>query len=68
VPALCARYRVTCLDYVDLIPEKLWSDYDQEDAATAGQRDFAHFTGAGHKLLAESLLEQVGALLAPEQP
>lgn len=64
VPALCARYRVTCLDYVGLIPEKLWSDYDDDDGAAAGQRDFAHFTGGGHKLLAESLIAQVAPLLA----
>lgn len=64
VPALCARYGVTCLDYVGLIPEKLWSDYDDDDGAAAGQRDFAHFTGGGHKLLAESLVEKVAPLLA----
>ena len=69
VPALCARYRVTCLDYVHLLPEKMWSDYDTEDdTATAGQRDFAHFTGAAHKVLAESLIEHLSALLAEERP
>lgn len=69
VPALCARYQVTCLDYVHLIPGNLWSDYDDEEGtATAGQRDFAHFTGAAHRLLAESLIEHVDALLAEERP
>jgi hypothetical protein len=68
VPALCARYRVNCLDYVGLVPEKLWSDYDEDDGAAAGQRDFAHFTGAGHKLLAESLIDHVAALFANRRP
>jgi len=68
VPIVCARYQVTCLDYVGLIPEKLWSDYDEGDGASAGQRDFAHFTGAGHKLLAESLLPHVTAVLGEKRP
>lgn len=55
VPALCNRYGVTCLDYVDLIPENLWTNYPDE-GAIAGQRDFAHFTGAAHKKLAEQLI------------
>ncbi|HKS39359.1 MAG TPA: hypothetical protein VJX74_02010, partial [Blastocatellia bacterium] len=62
VPTLCRRYGVTCLDYVDLIPENLWTNYPDFDGA-AGQRDFAHFTGAAHKKLAEQLASDTGAQL-----
>ncbi len=56
VPELCNRYAIKCLDYVDLIPENLWTNYPDDATGSGGQRDFAHFTGAGHKLLAEKLV------------
>lgn len=63
VPALCQRYEVKCLDYLDLVPEALWTNYADEATGTQGQRDFAHFTGAAHKLLAEKLMSDAGAQL-----
>lgn len=63
VPALCKRYNVKCLDYVDLVPENLWTNYPDYAVGTEGQRDFAHFTGAAHKLVAEKLIADVGAQL-----
>ena len=66
VPALCRRYGVTCLDYVDLIPENLWTNYP-DIGAEAGQRDFAHFTGAAHKKLAEQLASDIGPQLIQEK-
>src|SRR5688572_28362278 len=62
VPALCARYGALCLDYVDLVPEDLWTNYSDDPANVGGQRDFAHFTGAAHKVVAEKLV----ADLAPQ--
>jgi len=62
VPALCQRYGITCLDYTDLIPAELWTNYPDDAVGTEGQRDFAHFTGAAHKRLAEQLIVDVGAL------
>ena len=62
VPALCRRYNVTCLDYADLIPENFWTNYP-DFGSGAGQRDFAHFTGAAHKILAEKLISDIGPQL-----
>lgn len=56
IPALCQRYGAKCLDYVDLVPEELWTNYPDDAVGTKGERDFAHFTGAAHKLLAEKLM------------
>jgi len=70
VPALCKRYEVTCLDYVDLVPENLWTNYPDNASGTEGQRDYAHFTGAGHKLVAETLTKDIApdlALTSPER-
>lgn len=60
MPALCQRYGAKCLDYVDLVPEKLWTNYPDYAVGTKGERDFAHFTGAAHKLLAEKLMADAG--------
>lgn len=60
VPALCRKYGFTCLDYVDLIPEQLWTNYPETGGGRA-QRDFAHFTGRAHKLLAERLALDAGS-------
>ena len=62
VPALCRRYGATCLDYVDLIPENLWTNYP-DFGGGAGQRDYAHFTGAAHKKLAEQLASDISLRL-----
>lgn len=63
VPDLCQRYGSLCLDYVDLIPEGLWTNYPDNSVGLGAQRDFAHFTGAAHKLLAERLVSDLGAQL-----
>jgi len=75
VPDLCQRYGVLCLDYVDLIPEALWTNYPDTGGGMAAQRDFAHFTGAAHKLLAERLMSDIGGQIVrfteekrPSQP
>ena len=64
IPIVCQRHGVTCLDYTDLVPEHLWTNYSDETVGTSGQRDFAHFTGAAHKLLAERLMTDVKSLIA----
>lgn len=63
LPSLCQRYGAICLDYVDLIPEDLWTNYPDDAAGTNGQRDFAHFTGMAHKMLADHLLSDIGSRL-----
>lgn len=63
VPDLCQRYGVLCLDYVDLIPEGLWTNYPDTGGGQASQRDFAHFTGAAHRLLAERVVADIGGRL-----
>lgn len=67
IPDLCQRYDLPCLDYVDLVPESLWTNYS-DTGGMASQRDFAHFTGAAHKLLAERLAGDLNAALhKPEE-
>jgi hypothetical protein len=56
LPTLCQKYGAKCLDYVDLVPEKLWTNYPDYTVGSKGERDYAHFTGAAHKLLAEKLM------------
>lgn len=68
VPALCARYGTNCFDYVDLVPENLWTNYPDNAPGTEGQRDYAHFTGAGHKLVAETLLKDIWQLRSDSAP
>ncbi|MGB9179934.1 MAG: hypothetical protein WCB68_11875 [Pyrinomonadaceae bacterium] len=63
VLALCRRYNTPCFDYTDLVPENLWTNYSDSDLGASGQRDFAHFTGKAHKLVAERLLTDLGAQL-----
>lgn len=63
VPVVCQSYGAICRDYTDLVPEKLWTNYPDDYTGTGGQRDFAHFTGAGHQLLARQLITDVGELL-----
>lgn len=61
---LCEKYAVTCNDYSDLVPEKLWADYSiQGVAGEGGERDYAHFTGPAHKLVARRLMADIGPRL-----
>lgn len=76
VPADVARYRrdlpdvarrngAIPLDYIDLIPDRLWTNYPDDAPmgifdSVQGQKDFAHFTGQGNKILAERLIADVG--------
>jgi len=56
LPKLCNQYGGVCLDYSELIPEKLWTMYpDDQVAGFGGQRDYAHFTGKAHQRLARQL-------------
>ncbi|HKQ63019.1 MAG TPA: hypothetical protein VJS92_17135, partial [Candidatus Polarisedimenticolaceae bacterium] len=63
LPGLAARYGVACVDYVDLVPEALWTNYPDEVEGTSGERDFAHFTGPAHRRLAEALRRDLAAWL-----
>src|SRR5262249_27617269 len=47
---LCEAYSVPCLDYSYLVPEELWTNYP-DGSTTAGERDYAHFTGGAHELV-----------------
>ncbi len=50
--------------FFDLIPERLWTNYPQGSRwDKANSPDFAHFTGAAHKLVAETLMADVGSQL-----
>jgi len=63
---LCQRYGLPCLDYSGLVPEALWTDYPEQDASgVGGQPDFAHFTGAAHRLLGERLARDIRPWLEP---
>ena len=55
---MCARYDVVCLDYSNLVPEEMWTNYS-EDGMHRGERDFAHFTARAHRYLAEQLVTDV---------
>jgi hypothetical protein len=59
LPLLCQKYKATCLDYVDLVPAPLWTNYTESAAGTEGQLDYAHFTGAAHRLVAETLMKDM---------
>jgi len=58
---LCGKYQVTCLDYTNLIPDDLWMSFAANRGDTR-EMDFSHFTGAAHKLLAQHLVADAGAL------
>jgi hypothetical protein len=51
VKQMCADADVTCLDYSNLVPEGMWTNYPDQPES----RDFAHFTGPAHKLVADRL-------------
>jgi hypothetical protein len=53
---LCARQEAICLDYSNLVPENMWTVYqDEEPTGKTGQRDYAHFTARAHRRVAEQL-------------
>jgi hypothetical protein len=58
--ALCSRYTVACLDYMDLIPEPLWGNYSDNLVGLKGQPDFSHIGGQAQKIVAEHLWTDVG--------
>ena len=60
VTRLCEQYNALCLDYTNLVPEKLWTNYPLSDPTTFGEPDFAHFTGPGHKLVAQRIMSDAG--------
>jgi hypothetical protein len=54
--ALCARHGAICLDYSNLVPEEMWTVYqDNEPTGKTGQRDYAHFTARAHQKVASQL-------------
>jgi hypothetical protein len=61
---VCEKYRVACFDYTYLVPERLWTNYPELDAVSGGERDYAHFTGPAHKLVAERIMTDSSSLLA----
>ena len=68
VLGLCEKYSATCLDYSDLVPERLWTNYPADRAqGEAGEHDYAHFTGPAHKLVADRLMADAGARLESAQ-
>lgn len=60
VKRLCETYGVKCVDYSDLIPLPLWSNYNGVPS-TAAQRDFVHFTAEGHYMLAARLMHDTSS-------
>ena len=59
VKAIAKKYNVVTLDYSDLVPENLWTR--TPDDSRAADRDFAHFTGDAHKLVAQRrLMSDIG--------
>ena len=54
--ALCIRQGALCLDYSNLVPEEMWTVYqDNEPTGKTGQRDYAHFTARAHQKVAAQL-------------
>jgi hypothetical protein len=54
--ALCTRQGALCLDYSNLVPEEMWTVYqDNEPTGKTGQRDYAHFTARAHRKVAAQL-------------
>jgi hypothetical protein len=66
VPRLCTKYAVACFDYTYLVPEKLWTNYTGAEAE-GREKDYAHFTGPAHKLVAEQIMADAGARLIGPQ-
>ena len=63
LPAICARQGAVCLDYSNLVPEEMWTNYPDYIPGQAQQRDFAHFTGRGHRRVAEQLASDLSPYL-----
>jgi hypothetical protein len=62
VQTLASRYGAKVINMEELIPPRLWGAYNE------GQIDFMHFTGPGHRILAEALLPHVRAVAKPVTP
>jgi hypothetical protein len=65
VPETCRRHGARCVDATDAIPASLWTNYPDDGtwAYSGPQRDYAHFTGGAHRVLAELLLRDAGPTL-----
>ena len=61
---ICTRYQASCVDLIDAVPEQYWTNYPDDNPEAAGQPDFAHFTGAAHKKVAEELVAAIRPNLA----
>lgn len=61
VKAIAEKYNVTTLNYSDLVPNNLWTR--SPDDSRDPDRDFAHFTGDAHKLVAQRLMSDIGGRL-----
>ncbi|MGC1966899.1 MAG: hypothetical protein WA673_10580 [Candidatus Acidiferrales bacterium] len=61
VQAIAEEHNVVTLNYSNLVPDNLWirSPDDSRDP----DRDFAHFTGDAHKLVAQHLMSDIGGRL-----
>jgi hypothetical protein len=55
---IAAKYGATFQDYDDLIPQDLWGTWYGTDLP-----DFSHFTAAGHRLLAQRVLQDISGML-----
>ena len=65
IKELSLRYNAICLDYTSLVPEPYWTNYETNGltqlTGDAGQLDFAHLRAPAHKMIAERLVQDVGA-------
>ena len=61
VRGIAEKYDTVLLDYTDLVPNDLWTR--TPDDPRAADRDFAHFTGAAHELVAQHLMNDIGGRL-----
>ena len=60
LPDLCARQNAVCFDYSNLVPENMWTVYqDNEPTGKTGQLDYAHFTARAHRKVAEQLTSEL---------
>jgi hypothetical protein len=55
---VCTAREAAYLDYSNVVPEELWTKYPEQlsgAVSNPGQRDYAHFTGRGHREVAQRL-------------
>jgi len=60
---LCLQYHLTCLDYMDAIPDGYYVNPDP-DGQRRGEPEFVHFTAEAHKIVAERLMVDIGPKLS----